>query len=137
MVNASGTAIEPQFSDVFVAGKDGFPAIPIPSVVVTKKGAVLAIVEGRAFPQAVQADIKIILKRGTDNGKTGPVKKLFWPGSFASSVLAQLPDGNGGCPFEAHNTDRTVFARFSLDWGENHLDDQSRNWQRPTSGAPA
>ena len=39
---------EPQFSDVFIAGKDTFKSIRIPSVVVTKKGTVLAFAEGRA-----------------------------------------------------------------------------------------
>jgi sialidase-1 len=60
----------PQFSDVFVAGKDGFSAIRIPSAVVSKKGTVLAIAEGRMFPHADQANNKIILKRSFDGGKT-------------------------------------------------------------------
>ena len=63
-------AAPPEFSDVFVAGKDGFPAIRIPSIVVTKKGTLLAIAEGRAAPQADQANNKIILKRSADSGKT-------------------------------------------------------------------
>src|ERR1039458_772427 len=50
----------PEFSDVFVAGKDGFPAIRIPSLVVTKSGILLAN----------QANNKLILKRSTDGGKT-------------------------------------------------------------------
>ena len=68
-VSVCTAADEPQFSDVFVAGKDGFPSVRIPSVVVTKKGTVLAIAEGRA-QHADQANNKIILKRSTDNGKT-------------------------------------------------------------------
>lgn len=60
----------PEFTDVFVAGKDGFPAIRIPSVVVTKKGMLLAIAEGRAFARADQANNKIILKRSADGGRT-------------------------------------------------------------------
>ncbi len=60
----------PEFSDVFVAGKDGYPAIRIPSLVVTKQGTVLAFAEGRAVLQADQANNKIILKRSHDGGKT-------------------------------------------------------------------
>ncbi len=60
----------PEFSDVFVAGKDGYPAIRIPSIVVTKQGTVLAFAEGRAVLQADQANNKIILKRSHDGGKT-------------------------------------------------------------------
>jgi Neuraminidase (sialidase) len=49
--------------------KDQFKSIRIPSVVVTKKGTVLAIAEGRA-QHADQANNKLILKRSTDAGKT-------------------------------------------------------------------
>jgi sialidase-1 len=62
-------AAEPQFSDVFVAGRDPFPSIRIPSVVVTKTGVVLAFAEGRAVA-ADQAQNKIILKRSHDDGRT-------------------------------------------------------------------
>ncbi len=67
---AWATAAEPQFSDVFVAGKDGFPAIRIPSVVVAKSGTVLAFAEGRNAPHADQAANKIILRRSADGGIT-------------------------------------------------------------------
>ena len=36
---AAAFAAEPQFSDVFTAGKDGYVSIRIPSVVVTTKGS--------------------------------------------------------------------------------------------------
>ena len=60
----------PRFADVFVAGRDGFPAIRIPSLVVTRQGTLLAIAEGRAFPRADQANNKLILKRSLDHGQT-------------------------------------------------------------------
>jgi sialidase-1 len=44
------------------------------------------------------------------------VKRVLWPGSFAYSVLTVLPDGTIGCLFETDNTDRIVFARFTLAW---------------------
>lgn len=69
-VVVTGCAGEPRFSDVFVAVKDGFSVIRIPSAVVTKKGTVLAFAEGRAFASSDQAHNKIILKRSTDGGKT-------------------------------------------------------------------
>ena len=58
----------PGFADVFIAGKDGFKSIRIPSVVVSKKGTVLAIAEGRA-QHADQANNKLILKRSADGGQ--------------------------------------------------------------------
>lgn len=62
-------AAEPKFSDVFVPSQDGYKSIRIPSVVVTKKGVVLAFAEGRAA-NADQAANDIILKRSRDDGKT-------------------------------------------------------------------
>jgi sialidase-1 len=60
---------EPEVADVFVPKVDGFASIRIPSVVVSKKGTVLAFAEGRAA-HADQAKNKIILKRSTDGGKS-------------------------------------------------------------------
>ncbi len=69
---ASAAPGAPEFSDVFIAGKDGFPSIRIPSVVISKKGTVLVIAEGRAA-HADQANNKLLLKRSTDGGRSwGP-----------------------------------------------------------------
>ena len=53
-----------------------------------------------------------------DEGLTWPVKKVLYPGSFAYSVLVAMPDGTIGCLFETDETDRLVFANFSLTWLE-------------------
>lgn len=66
----------PEFSDVFIAGKDTFKSIRIPSVVVAKKGTVLAIAEGRAH-HADQANNKLILKRSSDGGKTWGAQQII------------------------------------------------------------
>ena len=75
-ISAALFADEPQFSDVFTAGKDGYPSIRIPSVVVTKSGAVLAFAEARE-KHADQASNKIILKRSTDGGATWGAVQLI------------------------------------------------------------
>ncbi|MEI7731473.1 MAG: sialidase family protein [Verrucomicrobiota bacterium] len=67
VVTGGTMAAEPVFSDVFLAGKDTFKSIRIPSVVVTKKGTVLAMAEGRSA-HADQANNKLILKRSSDGG---------------------------------------------------------------------
>jgi len=67
---------EPQFSDVFTAGKDGWPSIRIPSAVVTKSGAVLVFAEARA-KHADQASNKIILRRSNDGGTTWGAVQLI------------------------------------------------------------
>lgn len=67
-ISLSGFGPEPEVTDVFVPKADGFASIRIPSVVVSKKGTVLAFAEGRAT-DADQAKNKIVLKRSTDGGK--------------------------------------------------------------------
>src|ERR1035441_10895733 len=103
----------PEFSDVFVAGKDGFPAIRIPSVVVTKSGILLAIAEGRARPQADQANNKLILKRSTDGGK-------IWG---ALQIIAD--DGknclNNPCAVVDGKTGRVIVERKSTRLNSSHL----------------
>lgn len=59
----------PETADVFVPQMDGFASIRIPSIIVTEKGTILAFAEGRAA-DADQAKNKIVLKRGSDGGKT-------------------------------------------------------------------
>lgn len=73
---AIGMAAQPELSDVFLAGKDGFKSIRIPSVVVTKNGVVLAIAEGRA-QHADQANNKLILKRSRDGGRTWGAQRII------------------------------------------------------------
>ncbi len=63
-------AAEPTFSDVFVAGQDGFPAIRIPAIVVTKRGTLLAFAEARKAPKSDQAGNEILLKCSPDRGRT-------------------------------------------------------------------
>ncbi|HWN96878.1 MAG TPA: sialidase family protein, partial [Methylomirabilota bacterium] len=60
-------------------------------------------------------------ERGTiylslDEGKSWPVKRVLYAGSFAYSVLTRFSDGTIGCLFEADNYGRIVFARFPLAW---------------------
>ncbi len=51
-----------------------------------------------------------------DDGATWPVQRVLFPGSFGYSVLTRLKDGTIGCLFETDGANRTVFARFSLEW---------------------
>ena len=72
-VSGGVRAGEPAFTNVFVPKTEGFKSIRIPSVVVSKRGVVLAFAEGRAANKD-QAQNKIILKRSADGGRTwGPL----------------------------------------------------------------
>src|SRR4051794_28895974 len=64
---AESTALP--LTDVFTGGKDGHPAYRIPSLIVTKNGAVLAFAEARASLRD-HAENDIVLKRSSDGGQT-------------------------------------------------------------------
>ncbi len=66
--SCAAAADGPQFSDVFVAGQDGFKSIRIPAALVTAKGTVLAFAEGRKT-KTDQANNKLILKRSHNGGQ--------------------------------------------------------------------
>lgn len=51
-----------------------------------------------------------------DEGRTWPTKRALCKDAFAYSCLTALPDGTIGCLYEADETRKIVFARFTLDW---------------------
>jgi sialidase-1 len=58
------------------------------------------------------------IRLSRDEGKTWPVSRVLYPGSFGYSCLASLPDGSIGCLFERDGSKRISFARFTIDWIE-------------------
>jgi sialidase-1 len=51
-----------------------------------------------------------------DEGRTWPVARSLYAGSFAYSCLASVPGGEIGCLFERDGTRKISFARFTLEW---------------------
>ena len=68
----SAKAAEPMFTqvEVFKAGEEGYHTFRIPSLIITKKGTVLAFSEGRRNSQSDTGDINTVLKRSFDRGRT-------------------------------------------------------------------
>ena len=92
---ASLTAAEPQFSDIFVNKTDGYAVFRIPSVVVTKKGTVLAFAEGRKN-MGDQAQNKIVLKRSTNGGAAwGALQLIHDDGANSLNNPTALVAANG------------------------------------------
>lgn len=71
-------AAEPQKIDVFTSGQEGYHTFRIPSVIVTKKGTVLAFCEGRKNSRSDTGDIDLVLKRSLDGGKTWQPMQIVW-----------------------------------------------------------
>ncbi len=59
-----------QSKAVFVSGTEGYKTFRIPAIVKAKNGDLLAFCEGRVHGGADFGDIKIVLKRSSDGGKT-------------------------------------------------------------------
>jgi len=68
----------PQQAKLFVSGTDGYHTYRIPSVIVTKKGTVLAFCEGRKNSRSDSGDIDLLLKRSTDWGRTWSKRQIVW-----------------------------------------------------------
>ena len=75
---AAGAAAELSQQDIFVGGQDGYRTYRIPSLLVTKKGTLLAFCEGRKNGPGDSGDIDLLLKRSTDSGKTWSSQQVIW-----------------------------------------------------------
>jgi len=67
-----------QQTDVFVSGTDGYHTYRIPSLIITKKGTLLAFCEGRKKSRSDSGDIDLLLKRSEDAGKTWSKQYVVW-----------------------------------------------------------
>ncbi len=67
-----------EFTDVFVAGRDGYHTCRIPALVVTTNGTLLAFCEGRKNSRSDSGNIDLLLKRSTNGGKSWSPQQLIW-----------------------------------------------------------
>lgn len=66
----TGQAPEPTSLRLFHSGQEGYPRYRIPCLLVTAKGTVLAICEGRKDGRGLTGNIDIVVKRSSDDGRT-------------------------------------------------------------------
>ncbi|MBI1833006.1 MAG: exo-alpha-sialidase [Planctomycetes bacterium] len=69
---------DPVQTAIFVSGKGGYHTYRIPSLIVSKKGALLAFCEGRKNSRSDTGDIDLLLRRSTDDGKTWRPTQIVW-----------------------------------------------------------
>ncbi len=77
-VAASGAQASAEFTDVFIAGQNGYDTYRIPAIVVSTNGTALAFCEGRKNSRSDSGDIDLLVKRSTDGGKTWSAQQLIW-----------------------------------------------------------
>ena len=77
-LDAVAASTAPKQTDVFVSGTDGYHTYRIPSLMVTKKGTLLAFCEGRKKGRGDSGDIDLLLKRSSDGGKNWSKQQIVW-----------------------------------------------------------
>lgn len=68
----------PSQTTVFQAGREGFASCRIPSIILTSKGTLLALCEGRVASVSDSGDIHVLLRRSTDGGRTFSPIQIVW-----------------------------------------------------------
>lgn len=68
----------PDQTDLYVSGADGYDTYRIPSLLVTKKGTLLAFCEGRKSGRSDSGNIDLLVKRSEDGGKTWSRQQVVW-----------------------------------------------------------
>ena len=85
---------------VFEAGKEGYHTFRIPSLIVTPKGTVIAVCEGRKNGRGDSGDIDLVMKRSFDNGTTWtPLQVIDDDGGNTTGNPAMVVERKSGAIF--------------------------------------
>ena len=128
---------------VFVSGKDGYKSFRIPAIVKAKNGELLAFCEGRVNGSGDFGNIKIVLKRSQDNGKTWSALQIVAsndslqagnPAPVVDLTDQRFPQGR---IFLFYNTGNG--HEMEMRKGKGHRDvwyktsiDNGKTWSKPT-----
>lgn len=118
------------FSDttlLFEPKRDGYTMFHVPSMVITKKGTVLAFAEGRFGQGKDWDDIDLVMRRSTDNGKSWEAMKIIVPHTKGkpTSNLTPIADDNG-----------TVHVLYQVNYENAYYmesKDEGKSWTSPVN----
>ncbi len=128
-------------TDVFVSGADGYHTYRIPSLIVSKKGTLLAFCEGRKDSRADSGDVDLLLKRSADNGVTWRQQLTIWNDGTntcgnpcavldeATGVMWLLMTHNDGRDKESDIKAKKGFGTRTV-W-VSRSDDDGKAWSKP------
>lgn len=91
MAAASAIAADPQRSDVFTAGAEGYALYRIPGIAVSPKGALLAYAEARRHTGSDWDAIDLVLRRSEDKGATWSAQQVV--GRIAGGIRQNTASG--------------------------------------------
>jgi sialidase-1 len=96
---------------VFTAGQGADKSYRIPAAIVTKQGTLLAFAEGRRHSKSDTGEIRLLVKRSSDLGKTFSDSQIVW---------SDGPNTCGNpCPVIDESTG-TIFLLMSHNLGDDH-----------------
>lgn len=113
---------------VYRSGTDGYHTYRIPGLVLTKKGTLLAFIEGRKTSRSDAGDIDLLLKRSFDGAKTWTDQLIVYEVGGDQKITIGNP-----CPVVDHETG-TIWLPFCHDNDRvfmTHSTDDGKNWSKP------
>ena len=126
---------------LFESGKEGYPRYRIPSLVMMKSGALLAVCEGRVDGGGLTGNVDLVSKRSTNNGRTwSALARVADLGKDTVGNQAVLVDAQTGVVWIAHTVSPGGELEAAITRGETrrstrvyvtHSRDEGKTWSLP------
>ena len=120
---------EPQVTDIFISGQDGYAVYRIPALITTMDGTLLALCEGRKNSSDDEGDIDLVMKRSEDNGQTWSALELVYETGGTAAITIGNP-----CPV-IDRTNGKIHLPFCEDNDKVFIissDDDGNTWSAPS-----
>lgn len=141
LTSVSPAAESSQHQRIFRSGRDGYPRFRIPTLVVTAKGTVLAICEGRVDGGRLEGNVDIVLRRSSDHGKSwSPIQLVADGGTDTFGNPCAVLDRETGFVWLAFTRSPGEFTEAQVRRGESkgstgvfvtHSEDDGKTWSEP------
>jgi sialidase-1 len=119
-------------TDLFCPGDLGYGCFKIPTVMQTRKGTLLAMIEARKHSCDDHGYVDLLLRRSFDNGKTWQPSQLMYSNSTDSPAPRWTTVGDGNWVEDANTgTIWLLHTRNNSRLFLSHSDDDGATWTAP------